>query len=213
MNYSAFYDDVLADCARCPLPVVLQAVRLSVRELCDRSRIWVYDTTEEPAVANLESYDIDVPANTEVVELQAGYFSGRLLQPKSADELDRLYGEWQVQLGGPVYVTSPAPDTARPVPYPDTVLSTDTFRWRVAIRPTLTSTSFDPDALFCNDFYEDIVRGAKARLMLSPQKPYTNLKLAEIYARGWMAAINRARIIASRSRTRGDQRIELPRHP
>lgn len=211
MNLSAFYDDILLDCSRCPINVALQAARLAVRELCDRSRIWMYDSEEEPVVGGLDSYDIDVPTGTEVVELRAGYFNGALLDAKSFDQLDDLYGEWQTQIGNPTYVTSTAPATARIVPYPTTVQATDVVRWRVALRPTLAATSFDPDGLFCNDFYAEILHGAKQRLMFSPNKPYTNFKLAEYHGAKWAAAINRARIIANRNRSRAELRINLPR--
>lgn len=211
MNFSAFYDDVLLDCARCPVPVALQAIRLAVRELCEKSRIWTHTTAAQPAVANQPSYTIVLPADTEVVSVLGGYYNDQWLEPESQDALDARFGRWQSRTGGPQYVTHDAPSVAIVVPYPDVVEATDAFRWRVALRPTLASTAFDPSSLFCNDFYSEILHGAKARLMASPDKPYTDLKLAEFHAKNWLAGINRARLSASRSRGRAEGVVAIPR--
>lgn len=212
MNYSSFYDDVLLDCARCPLPVVLAQVRLSVIELCDRSRIWQYTTDDEVVVANQTDYDLALPDGTEVVEVLGGYFNECEIFHKSADWLDSNYGRWQALIGQPRFMTQTKPSAVTVVPYPDVVQSTDRLRWRLALRPSRTSTSFDPDGIFCNDFYQDIVHAVKARLMLSPGKPYTNPKLAEYHLKRWLAGVNRARLQANKSRGREATHVQFPRY-
>jgi hypothetical protein len=213
MNFSAFYDDLLIDAPRCPVNVALQALRFAVREMCEKSRIWTYTTDAEPALANVNAYEIDIPDGSEVVAILGGYFNDSLIEHRSADELDQMFGQWQITTGTPQYVTHNAPWEALVVPYPDQVQSTDTLRWRVALRPTLTATSFDSDSVFANDFYEDFLNGAKARLLGSPGKPYSNLQMAEAYGKRWLAGVNRARIQALRSRGGSSAQVQLPRTP
>lgn len=214
MDIAQFYDDVLIDCERCPVPVALAAVRHAARELCDKSRIWVITTDPVALVAAQASYAITVPNDTEVVEVQGGYFNDAKLPPKTDDQLDALFGRWQALVGAPRYITQDQPNKPIVVPVPAStdIQAADRLRFRVALRPTLIATAFDPDAIWVNDYYATLLHGAKARLMASPGKPYSNLKLSDFHNAKFAAGVNNARLQASRSRGRAEQFVEFPRY-
>ena len=54
---------------------------------------------------------------------------------------------------------------------------TNGLKVKVSLKPTLDSTDFTLDDIF-DQYAEDIARGAKYRLQMSPKKPYTDVNMA-----------------------------------
>lgn len=214
MNFTAFYDDVIVDCSRAALGVVLAMARLATIELCNRSFIWQFTTGELATVQGQSAYALPLPADTEFVQLLDAQYDGAPIDVKSVDWLDAYYADWRNATGTPRYAVKRTEQSGiggvTVVPTPDAAVAS-VLRFRVAIRPTLAATAFDPDGNFSGEFYEDIVSGVKARLMASPGKPYTNLKIAEYHFKKFQAGINRARIYALRNLGRIEMRLEIPR--
>ena len=78
---------------------------------------------------------------------------------------------------------------------------------RAALKPTRASSSCD-DVLF-EDYVEYLAAGAKARLMLQPNKAYTNPNLVVTQNQLYMQGVNMARQRASRGHTRANLRVKM----
>lgn len=215
MNYSDFYNDVLLDCPRATTPIALNAIRNTVIEFCQKSRIWQQVLGAVDAVLGTSDYTPAIPSRTELVEVMSAYLSGNEITFKTQDQLDAMFGNWRGAnvTGDPLYYTIQTPGQITVVPQPSRTISA-ALQWRVAMRPSRDSTDFDPSNTFASEFYEGIASGAKARLMFTPNMPYSNLKLGEYHKMEFAKELNRARLRTSRSFGRANLLTQdLPRSP
>ena len=78
---------------------------------------------------------------------------------------------------------------------------------RVALKPTRAAESVE-DEIY-EDYVETIAAGAISRLMLSPEKPYTNEKLAIFYGGKFTQGLNVARSRALHGHSRSNLSVQL----
>lgn len=82
--------------------------------------------------------------------------------------------------------------------------ATGNLRINVALKPTRASTSF-PEWIY-ERYIETIAHGAKARLMMSPKKPYSNAQLGAYHMTEFNGLIGEARVRTARGTTRAPLR-------
>lgn len=212
--YTTLFGEVLPDLPGCPVDIATNAIRNAVIELCNRSQILQFELSPNLTVIDGQAnYTLgSLPTGSVVARILKAWFNGFEIEPKDSDALTRMYGDWRGLTGGtPRFITMTPPDltTVTLVPPPSNPDPTTVFRIRVALRPSRTSTDFDPNV--AESYAEEIAHGAKARLMTIPGKPYSNSNLAAYHAGAFNDGIRKAIINANKGLTRESISVQFPR--
>lgn len=166
----------------CPNATVVSAIRRSIREFCRETYVWKASLTDVDTVAGDATYTLVPPTDTQIVSVLNITHVDRDLMPIDEAWLDRYELNWRTfnDARRSTYVVHELYATdIRLVPPPLEADTPGLVNIRVAVMPTLTATTVD-DVLL-NDWDESIMYGALSRLMRYPEKPWTNLALAEDY--------------------------------
>lgn len=170
--WSLFHPFVLMDVMGAPDPVVNQALCLSAREFCQRTRVWTeWQDPVEPTPAS-NQYDFDVSSTVELVKVMRAISGTTELDVKSANQLPP---DWQDTASTAFCDTLVCLDTSSYLVYPNTAA----VLLELAFKPSLTATNCG-DILF-DRWAEEIASGAKARLLMAPAADYFNASLAAVH--------------------------------
>lgn len=192
-----------------PDPVALNAIRNACVEFCERTRFWQEDIDDILLIKDLGVYEIDTQSGVKFVDVQFAYQGERLLVPKAAEELNRLYRwtNWQNLTGKPVFLTRMNEREIILVPKPEA--ETQKLTVRAAFAPTRNSNGVGVDVY--QYYLECICDGARARLYTMPDTPYFNESSAMYYERKFRADISRTAVQVNRSLTRTSPQVEFQR--
>jgi hypothetical protein len=211
---SNFYPYVLPEVPGCPEISVDVALRSSLIEFCEKSLVIQRDHDPLTVVAGVVDYDFEPPTGSLVVKVMKAWYKSEELIPLAPDEVEdaelynRSFSGANTTGSQPRYILQKDERTFSLYPIPDVNVANG-LTMRVAYKPTRTASSFE-DVLF-EDYAEVIAAGAKARLMMSPGKTYTNPQLAvalmDMFGRG----VNTARSRAGRGHVRSDLSVQMRR--
>ena len=148
-----FITTVLRDVPGCPNALIKEEVLSSAIEFCEKSGIYKAKLTES-VLKDAESLTITVPANTALVE-----FNKIVVDEVTTYEID---------------------NDGTTIDFDGKAATDYTMAVYVSLKPLRSVTAL-PDALY-NDWYQTIAAGAKAKLMVMPEKPWTNPKFAGLHA-------------------------------
>lgn len=190
--------------------VAVNAVRNSAIEFCEKTRIWQFDSFKDGLSATSADYTPDVPPNTRLVDIIQVWVDGRLMIPKTSDELTRLYRgqDWRNVGGVPGYMTRRDHQTITLVPYP-TVASVGNLTMRVSVAPMRSAADIDTDLY--ENYLEAICMGARARLYETPDQPYSSQPMAAECWKRFRKHIGDTKIKLNKGLTRGPMRVEFQR--
>lgn len=203
---------IAGDVPGCPESTIRRALLAAAIEFCRETLAW--DEIQDPITlgTNTPTYDIESPSGARVVAIKqlSGPFGD--LRPKTMAEIAQLLPDWQTAKSGlPAYYNS-AVDLASirvfPTPYqPNGAQLTP----RVAYAPTLAATTL-PDT-FVEERLDALLDGARARLMVQPQKAWSNPQLAGYHKDLFEAAKVDTRIELLHDRTPGSIVAETSSSP
>lgn len=201
--YTQFYDFVLPSVPGCPQALALQAIRHAAIEFCERTGVWHIDHPAINVVADQSPYPFAPGVTGAVVHkvLRAWHGTTEIF-PATLDELNELFpGNWRTKTGTPERFTQYGPRALMLVPKPAAALAGG-LTAIVSLKPSATSIDID-DAVY-EEYHRAIASGAKAILMQSPKKPYTDLEQAAVEMGAFEKAIGEAhqRVSKQFSRTR-----------
>ena len=199
MNLSNLLNDVLVDCPGAPEPLIVNALITALREFCNRTRFWQHELPPINLIAGQAVYPLNPPTDTEIVSVVQAR-SEHLLAPSSVNLLDRSFPGWRdAQARQPVFYFQPSMDSIHVVYKPSENISSG-LNVIVALRPSRNATTMD-DEIY-REFGNEIIAGAKARLQVIPNKPWSSSDYATVNAMIFASAIDRARIRVFKSNTR-----------
>jgi len=207
--YTAFLNELLQYVPDAPDPVASNAVKNACIEFCERTRFWQDDIDEILLIKDIGVYEIDSQSGVKFVDVQFAYQGERLLVPKAAEVLNRLYRwtNWQNLTGKPVFLTRMNEREIILVPKPEDAGQKLTVR--ASLAPTRDSLGVGVDVY--QFFLETICDGARARLYGMPSTPYFDANAAMFFERKFRADISRARVEVNRSLTRVSSQVEFQR--
>lgn len=208
-EFAAFLPEVLPYVHDCPQVVAVNAIRNAAIEFCEKSHYWQVNIEPMNMVAGENTYEVPVPDDTVLIDVKGGWYNGRLVIPKSPEELSRLYrnADWRTVIGGPTYITRITGSEVIVVPNPDRT-EEKALALRAIIAPSRAATTITTDVY--EQFLEAIAMGAKARLYETPGQPYYDIQLAAMCKRLFMVAIGEAKIKANKGYSRASVAIEFP---
>lgn len=208
-KYDLFLPELLQYVPDVPESVAINALRNACIEFCEKTRYWQMDADSMKASNNIGEYEIDISAGMKFVDVFFGYYNQRLLVPKAADELDRIYrwNDWRSLKGEPAYITRLNALEIQIVPKPET--QGGFFRLRVCLAPTRNSTAVGVDVY--ENYLDTIVAGARARLYATPAQAYFDRAMAAEYERKFRSGVSEVRVLVNKSLTRSSPRVEFQR--
>lgn len=187
---TAFLSEVMPSVPGCPHPVAINAVRSAARELCEKAPIWKNTPTAINVVAGTMEYAFAPATGTLVAGVVFAAYNGNEIFPKTEQQLDAIDPAWRTTSSGdPKYYTQLSQRQIALVPKPGTTLSGGLVL-RVSLKPSPTATTVD-DSVY-EEWREEIAAGALARLMMMPNKPWTNQDEAVFQAGLFMNGIRKA---------------------
>lgn len=214
MKYEAFLDYVLPHVPGCTNEMAIHEIRNTAIEFCEKSMILQRDHDPVTIVKGTVDYDFEPPTGYLVTKIIKAWYKTKELTPLAPDEINKAEVYNRMFTGADVGQTDPRnilqkderTYTVYPVPMETAPMS---LTMRVALKPTRASTTID-DVIF-EDYAEIIGAGAKARLMMSPGKPYSNPQGAVAHLGMYQSGLNVARQRAVHGYVRGDLKVKLRR--
>lgn len=175
-TFADFLPGVRLEVSEAPKQVLINAVTLALREVCDRSLIWQYTTDDLLIPAGSNELDVDdLPSDAEVSRVVSCTLDGVPIA---------LGGRGSLAADGSVITL-------------DSDVSQDTTANLVlALRPTMSASSI-PDWMV-SDLFETVVHGALYRLQANASKEWSNPTSAQFHFSAFRSGMGRARIDALR---------------
>lgn len=157
----------------------IESIRYAAIEFCEKSLAWQAQLLPYPLPTIVQGADPSIPFGTETgtaawkilhANLQGSAYP--TVTPRTPEWCDENYPGWLDggQLGKPSNVCQISPDSF--VPVPAATGGPWTMIMRVALKPTRDSAQ-GPDFLF-NDYLDAVALGAKARMFMMRDKPWTD---------------------------------------
>lgn len=177
----------------CSQPAAIVAARFASIEFY-KETLWQQEQLEPvDLIAGQAIYELEVPPNTMPAKVMRVEIVGdqRLIEPKTKDELDQLYGaNWTTAVGAPRYYTQFEPTEICLYPAPATD-APQAMRLLVATQPTPDAEEID-DSVF-NYFAEGLAYGARARLVETAGQPYYDPNSAPLLWGRFYGMVSRAK--------------------
>ena len=210
MNLDDFMPHLLTDLPGCPDSLVKQQLLFAAIEFCSETHAWNEIQDPITVIDKINEYDIEVPTGARVVAVKDVWASNRKLRPVTMDQLFELIPNWQTAEGSePTYYNASTDwTTLRVFPRP---LGANKARitLRVAYAPSMSATAI-PDEIAIK-FWDGLIGGTKARLMMIPGKAWTNAQLAMVHRRDFDDGVIKAKISALHDRVQGS--LSVRPHP
>lgn len=202
MSPSALYSRILPYVAGCPEPTVDQAVIDAATEFAEKTQILFKAEAPIPLVDGRSTYYIHPEFAVEPDLITSVFCADRELDLVTPTSLhDRVPGWETAESSEPThYSTFGEPGSITVYPRPRNT-SGQKLRVFASWVPSFGTTSL-PDELV-RGYSRDIVEGAKARLMLIPDRKWTNLQMAGICQGKFDGGIAEARIKAIHGKAAG----------
>lgn len=198
-TWDKWLPDVLPHVPGCPIPVVHHELRRAAQSLLSKARAWKRTLPAVAVIANNPNVNLtpETPAEQKIVRPEAAWYDSVRLTPTTDEELDASAGEdWANHTGTPTHYLMMTPGVVTLYPKP-TANSITGLKVRVSLCPSDNATTIPDDlALLYSD---EIAMGAKARLMMYRNKPWTDANVGMVLEASFKIAIDSAASRASRS--------------
>lgn len=196
-QYIDFLPEIAADVPGVNEPALVRCVRKAVRYFCDQTGLLTYTFPAIDIVSGEPTYVLPAAPNAQVITVLDEVFVGdQLLVHRSSDQLDREQdvpperNAYNLGMGGLVYNTEThpwrtlteypprfffqeTPQSLRLVGIPDQDAA-DALLVTACLKPSAVSLAVD--ATLIDNWYETIALGAKAYLLQTRQKAWTDIK-------------------------------------
>lgn len=210
VNYDTFLNEVLPFAPNCSEPQAVNAIRNACVEFCQRTNFLQDDMDPITVQAGVGTYDIDVTTDYVLGTIMSLYWDTMLLPRKSQAEIEKTYGlDWQsVSTSTPVCFTQFNPDQFTVCFTPSEIL-TNGFTGRISRIPARASTTVDETLL--ERYSEEIAAGALARILRTPNEPYSSPQAAMAYLSKFNTAVQEAASYVRGGMNRAPLRVHLKR--
>lgn len=209
--YKSMLQEASVHLIGCPDYAIENAYKNVIRELCERGRVWRGDLSDINIVSGTYTYAPVSPlTHAEVVAVvSASTLIAGVKKPLPFRQLDAVRSAWptwpETATGEPVVFTRMDNATMSVAPVPATTAGV--IKSFGALRPTNASTVWDLDLYY--EFKDTLLHGVLHKLFLLPQRPWTDLKMAEYHGKQWTFKLNEARIRAERGFNTDTSQVQM----
>jgi len=172
--WADFYDNVLPDVPGVGLAFADHVIKETVIEFCNRTLIWEEDLATVVTTAT-SLFTLTPPTDTLIIRPQRVVLDGDNLTPMLPAELDRMYTDWRTNPSGgnALYYFMESPKVMRIIRDPAAGLDLDI---RACLKPTETAAGFSNDDIY-DEYREEISAGAVGKMLMTPNRPFTDMVL------------------------------------
>lgn len=194
-----------------PDALATQAIMRAANDFCVETGVW--SEIQDPVALedDVNEYDVDVPAGAQIVTIKSIWMINRELVPVTMERLQELIPNWQEAKGSdPAYYNCPQDwSTVRiyPIPYG---ANGKTITIRALYAPSQFGANL-PQFLV-DRFLDEILAGAKARLMQMPGKAWTNADLAQYNQAFFTEGVTKAKVNIAHDKVAGSVRVRPVRY-
>ena len=176
-----------------PIPLIVNALNDAAIRLCKESQCW-NQWVSIPLVADQSEYTLTPPVSfSTAYTIRKMIMDQREIIPLPIDTLIQNYTAFLLSSSGTP--TNYAFTSANKVVFRPTPTVSDAGKIvmaRVVWTPTLLAKTFDEELM--DRYSEALIVGAKAKLMIQPEQPWSNQQLAMFYLNQQKEEIGKAKI-------------------
>lgn len=194
-----------------PDSLAKQAIMRAANDFCWETGVW--SEIQEPIAVQdgVNEYSLDTPKGAQIVTIKSIWMINRELVPVTMERLQELIPNWQEAQGSdPAYYNSATDySTVRIYPIPMGANGA-----KMTIRAQYTPDQFGtflPDFLITT-FLDEILAGAKTRLMQMPGKSWTNPQMAAVNNIAYVEGVTRAKVFIAHDKVAGSVRVRPVRY-
>lgn len=199
--WSAFLPDILTFAIGCPQPVAEAKTRQAAIEFFKRTRAWVEWLDPVTSMAGAVEYDLDLPTGSDVVRVEKSTVDGTPIDITSYRDAPYDWTRLDLESQG---LVSRDLKTFR---LGQAVAADLTIQVQVVLTPSRASIGI-PDDLF-DRYVDDIVHGARYRVLMTPDTPFYKPELAGTEKSLFDAAIATNSVDAWRGQTANTPRARV----
>lgn len=184
--------------AGCVDAIIVNYLRDSMIDFCDKSWYWQDTLATVNTVAGTALYVIPAPTDALIADIITVRHNDIQVSPSTEAGLDEMIPSWRTQTGEQA-VAWIASERNKVTLYP-TPTAAGTLKVKAVLKPSQTATTV-PQQIF-DHYLEAIAAGAKWRLMAMPEREWSNPQLALYYRDVFMRGISDAKMSAIRGHNR-----------
>jgi hypothetical protein len=188
-----------------------QAIMRAAHEFCTESGVWNEIQDPVSVIDNVNEYDLDKPTGSVIVTIKSIWMVNRELVPVTMERLQELIPNWQEAKGSdPAYYNCPNDWSVvriYPIPY-------GANKAKMTIRAIYAPAQFGSTLpqFLVDKHLDDLLAGAKARLMQMPSKAWSNPQLALLNQAAFNDGITKAKVGIAHDRVAGSVRVRPVRY-
>ena len=194
VKYEDLFPDILPLAQGCPDPLIINSIRSTVIELCEKTGVHQVDLDPVATVSGSYEYDLEAPSGYNVHKIVWMSHDGTDLEGSTPTLVEQKYPKWRDTTGTPEVYVKVSLSVFHLVPVPN-ASKTNAVRLRVQLKPSRTSTSCDAEVV--DEFRDTIVNGALFRILRIPSRdwsdPQSSILHSQLYQEGLLNAERRAR--------------------
>ena len=198
--------EILVECEECSRTQAQRAVQATLRDFCRETHYWhesippITLLSFNASASGTYIYRLDIPDDTEVLDVLDFVYNGDPLKMVSVAWLDERLPKWRESTGDPRYYLMMSDRTVRFVPHSDEVQPV-AVTGEVVLMPARRSDHFTDDLL---EYDQGLIQGSLSRL-LPMKKPWMNMARAQMCQMQYREAISMARLDVMRSFSHGPE--------
>jgi hypothetical protein len=205
--WADWYGDLLVHAQRCPKLIIKHEIKRAAQEFYTRTRAWSVLTSAHAVAAGQSDVTVVLGTGLEIARIEDAWLDGRRLDPATVHSMGQGYSDdWTAQTGTPTHAVLLTPGIVRLFPTPTGDAATG-LKLRVSVRPSDGATGI-PDDLFAAHRLA-IAYGARSALMAYAGRPWSNEKMAGVWASAFGEAIATAASAANRGHQQARPRTRI----
>ena len=199
-----------ASVAGCPRPTIIQYVRDTAIEVCEKTLVWRFEQDPIRLTQGIYEYDYDVPDFTEVCGLIHATINGEPITAYTQEQIHREFPDW------------PSTDTTKRstpralghfdvdhfvlAPVPDGGQTYDAKMF-LALKPTLNATGMAQTPF--DECEQLIIHGVLQHMLVLPNKSWTDRELASYHAKQYVYKTSAKRAKANLGVSRASLAVQM----
>lgn len=205
IDWREFVPLVRLSTAACPVSAIIAQLRDAAREFCADSRTWTHVSEATDILEGAAVYGVHPPTHTDVCAVLSVRVCGRRLTPLTPEQWRGLGSQ---AAKDPTHFTVTEPSLVRLYPEPSEALPS-ALVVEVALLPSALS-SLCPQFLLTKHG-ATIAKGAQARLMLMPDRPWTDTNTGAFLRTEFKDVVAAAKIEVDRGGADAPSRVKYRR--
>lgn len=192
--WTEWLPDLMPDVRGCPNVVAVHELRRAAQKFMELTRAWTAVLPSVPIASSQDAEAITL-SGADLVRIEEAWYDGRRIEASNATAMaGYCHDDWTLHTGTPAAVVQLTPGVVRLYPIPTDAAATG-LKMRAALKPADDAIGLPRDMAVA--YRDAIVCGAKYKLMLYPNAPWNNEKMAAVHMGKFQRGIDDAIMMAA----------------